>query len=100
VSVIQDKVRQPIDFANVDLYEGNAEGFDMFSWSPTPSADVAAGKPQAPCTQVHLHGLVSFGRIVWRFKTAKSLDRLIAALIASRVDVWGEPADPKVWRQP
>lgn len=47
--------KQKIDAANADLYDGDPEGFDIYSWGPTPQADVEAGKPQAPSTQVHLY---------------------------------------------
>jgi hypothetical protein len=77
-----------------DLYDAEPEGFDIYSWSPTPAADVAAGKPQAPSTQVHLAASMPFGRVFWRFKGPDTLDRLIGALIKHRVDVFGMPAGP------
>jgi hypothetical protein len=64
-------------------YEAQA-GFDVYSWSPEPP-----GTRNAKCTQVHLHGSLEFGRVVWRFKSAAALDRLIEALIEHRTDVWG-----------
>ncbi len=90
----------PIDFGKVDLYDGDPDGFDVASWSPTPQEEVNAGKPQAPSTQVHLYIPNPVGRMVFRFKGTGSLDRLISALIQHRVDVWGPPADQKkVWWQ-
>jgi len=82
---------------NFDLYDGDPDGFEIYSWSPTPQADVDAGKPQAPSTMVHMYFTVPLGRCMYRFKGTGSLDRLIAALIKHRVDVWGVPQDPKVW---
>lgn len=62
-------------------FEGNVEGFDVYEWSPAPP-----GTENAPVTQVHLHGIASFGRVAWRFKSNRTLDRLIAALLKHR---WG-----------
>jgi hypothetical protein len=76
---------------NPDFYDGDPEGFDIGSWSPTPQADVDAGKPQAPSTQVHLVARVGPVTMLWRFKGPGTLDRLIAALQKHRADVWGEP---------
>lgn len=72
-----------------DVYDAEPEGFDVYSWSPTPQADVEAGKPQAKSTQVHLAASFPFGRCYWRFKGPGTLDRLIGALIKHRVDVFG-----------
>lgn len=63
-------------------YEAQPEGFDVYSWCPTP-------EPTVPPTQVHLHVRVGGGRIVVRFKGPDSLDRLIAALQEHRKDVFG-----------
>ncbi len=87
-----------IDFGKVDLYDGDPEGFDVASWSPTPQAEVDAGRPQAPSTQVHLYIPNPVSRMVFRFKGTGTLDRLISALIKHRVDVWGIPKDMKVWQ--
>jgi hypothetical protein len=94
------KPRQPLDMADADLYDGNPEGFDIYSWSPTDAAAVELGKPQAPSTQVHMYVSLPapFGRAMFRFKGTGTLDRLIAALIKHRVDVWGVPQDPNVWK--
>lgn len=72
------------DFGNVDIYDG-WPGIEVYSWSP--------GEPGStvPATQVHLHGVAQFGRIIWRFKSPRTLDDLIDALIAHREDVWGKP---------
>lgn len=82
-----------------DLYDGDPEGFNIYSWSPTPQAEVEAGKPQAPSTQVHLHISLpgNIGKMVFRFKGPNTLDRLIGALIKHRVDVWGLPKDHNTW---
>ncbi len=92
---------QPSDIArDFNLYEGDPNNLpmDIYSWSPTPEEDVRAGKPQAPSTQVHLLlRLPTIGKAVYRFKGIGSLDRLIAALIKHRVDVWGVPPDQTVW---
>lgn len=86
-------VRQPVDFADVDLYDGNPDGFDVFSWSPGSLAS------KLPATQVHLHVPLpeSIGRLVFRFKSINTIDRLIAALIFHRTDVWGLPTDHRIW---
>lgn len=84
---------------NFDFYDAEPEGFDVYSWSPTPQADVDAGKPQAKCTQVHLAATTPMFRMFWRFKSTATLDRLIGALIAHRVDVFGMPRDHSVWMQ-
>lgn len=73
-----------------DYYEGTPEGFHVGSWSPTPQADVDAGKPQAPATQVHLSSRVGPFQLIWRFKGPGTLDRLIDALIESREHTWGK----------
>ncbi len=90
---------EPLDISQVDLYDGDPDGFDIYSWSPTPQAEVSAGKPQAPSTQVHMYISLPapFGRAMFRFKGTGTLDRLIAGLIKHRVDVWGLPEDQKVW---
>lgn len=66
---------------DVDYYEAQPEGFDTYSWSPTPEAKV---------TQVHLHVVLNAFRIVTRFKGPGTLDRLINALIEHREEVWGK----------
>jgi hypothetical protein len=71
---------------DMDMYEARPDGFDVYSWSPEPP-----GTKDAPVTQVHLHGLCQFGRVVWRFKSPRTLDLLIAALQEHRKDVWGAP---------
>jgi hypothetical protein len=76
-----------------DYYEGTPEGFDVFSWSPSPPSTPLE---HSKSTQVHLHGVVSFGRLFWRFKSPRTLDRLIAALIEHRVDVFREPWEPEM----
>ena len=80
-----------------DLYDADPEGFDVFSWSPTPQEEVNAGKPQAPSTQVHLFIHTMIGKVVVRFKGPNTLDALIGALIKHRVDVFGPPNDHSVW---
>lgn len=74
-----------------DYYEALTNGLKVYSFSPTPQADVDAGKPQAPCTQVHMHIPTGFGTIVMRFKGTGTIDDLIAALQKHREDVWGKP---------
>lgn len=67
-------------------FEGGEDvGFDVFSWSPEP-----VGSVNAKVTQVHLHGASSLGRVAWRFKSPRTLDALIDALITHREDVWGK----------
>lgn len=80
-----------IDF---DVYDADPEGIDIASWSPTPQAAVDAGKPQAPSTQVHLFMPLpgKLGKMLMRFKSPRTLDRLISALIRHRMDVWGPPS--------
>lgn len=84
-----------------DAYDARPEGFHVGSWSPTPQSEVDAGKPQAPSTQVHLSAHLGDDSpvkvAVWRFKGPGPLDRLIAALIKHRVDVWGLPPHQRVW---
>lgn len=67
-----------------NYYEGDPH-FDIFSWSPSP-----AGTENAPVTQVHLHGVTSLGKFLFRFKSPRSLDSLIDALVKHREDVWGK----------
>jgi len=82
---------------NFDFYDGDPEGFHIGSWSPTPQTEVDAGAKQAPSTQVHLTIPTALGKMVMRFKGPGTLDRLIAALMKHRVDVWGVPQDHKIW---
>jgi hypothetical protein len=70
-----------------DFYEGQPEGFDIYSWCPAPT-------PTVPATQVHMHVPTSLGTMLVRFKGPGTLDRLIAALIKHRVDVWGADDSP------
>lgn len=70
-----------------DYYEGRPDGFDIYSWSPSPPGTPL--ETASPSTQVHLHGITSIGRVVWRFKGPATLDGLIAALIKHREDVFG-----------
>ena len=83
----------------MELYDADPE-LHVSSWSPTPQADVDAGKPQAPSTQVHLSfTLGGLGKMYFRFKKPGSLDRLIAALIKHRLDVFGKPMHAR-WEAP
>jgi hypothetical protein len=68
-----------------DYFEANPEGFDVFEWSPEPP-----GTLSVKATQVHLHGVASFGRVMWRFKSPRTLDALIDALVKHREGVWGK----------
>jgi len=77
------KERCPMKF---DYYEVPETGFEVFSWCPAP-------KPTVPCTQVHLHIPAPGGKAIIRFKSPRTLDRLIEALIIHRTDVWGDPSD-------
>lgn len=72
-------------------YEGGVEGFEVYEWSPSPP-----GTENAPVTQVHMHGIASFGRIAWRFKSNRSLDRLIAALFKHRWGVFKVSYEPEL----
>lgn len=74
---------------DVDYYEGNPDGFDVYSWTPAPPGSVGVKS-----TQVHLHALVGGSRIVYRFKGPNTLDRLIDALVTHRVDVFGPRPGP------
>jgi hypothetical protein len=87
------------DIPQADYYEALPDGFDIYSWSPTAATEVARGFPQAKSTQVHMHIPMANKamRIMVRFKGIGTLDRLIAALIKHRQDVWGPPADLTVW---
>lgn len=77
-----------------DIYDGAPEGFGVYSWCPAPT-------PTIPSTQVHLHmPIAGLGTVVARFKGTGTLDQLIAALIKHRVDVWGVPQAPTVWKAP
>lgn len=90
--------KTPLNFGEASYYDGGPEGFDVYSWSPTPQAEVDAGRPQAPSTQVHLHVVLgALGRAIYRFKGPGTLDSLIGALIKHRVDVWGLPKNMKAW---
>lgn len=88
MSAIKDKV--PFPMPQADYYEGDPEAWHVYSWSPTPEAEVAAGKPQAPSTQVHLHIPMPFGRLLFRFKGPGTLDATIDALLKHREDVFGK----------
>lgn len=63
------------------------KGIDVYSWSPSPP-----GTPNAKCTQVHLvfGGAGNAVRMVVRFKGPETLDQLIDALSAHRLDVFGK----------
>jgi hypothetical protein len=74
---------------DIGFYEVS-EGYSVYSWSPTPQAEVDAGKPQAPSTQVHLHLPVGGATLIMRFKSARAADEMIDALMKHRKDVWGE----------
>lgn len=65
-----------------DYYESQPEGFEVYSWCPTP-------EPTVPPTQVHLIIPIGGGKLVFRFKGPDTLDRLIAALQFHRKDVFG-----------
>lgn len=69
---------------NSDYYEGDPH-FEVFEWSPEP-----AGTPNAKVTQVHLHGVTSLGRFLFRFKGPNTIDALIDALTKHREGVWGK----------
>lgn len=73
-----------------EFFELPPEGFNVYSWSPTPEVDVVKGLPQAACTQVHLHIPIGSVTIVARFKGPGTLDRLIDALNKHREDVFGK----------
>ena len=60
------------------------------AWSPTPQADVDAGKPQAPFTQVHIQVKTEIGVCVLRFKSSAGLKAFIDDLEAERQLVWGD----------
>jgi hypothetical protein len=82
--VIPDRKREfTKGMPEADYYEVG-EGFDVFSWSPSPP-----NTRNAKCTQVHMHALMAGARAVWRFKSPRTLDLLIDALIKHREDVWG-----------
>ncbi len=78
--------RQSGKLGPFDYYEGITESLEVFSWCPTP-------EPVGTPTQVHLLIPFNEGKIRIRFKSAHSYDQLIAALVARRVEVWGEPTD-------
>lgn len=66
-----------------DYYEV-PESIDVYSWSPAPP-----GSRDVRSTQVHLHFGKAPGPIfVIRFKSPRTLDKLIAALQDHRKDVW------------
>ncbi len=72
-------------FRDADYLEVPEE-LHVYSWSPGPPGTVA--KP----TQVHLHAGKAPGPIwVMRFKSPRTLDLIIKALIEHRIDVWGQP---------
>ncbi len=73
-----------------DYYEGDPEGFHVYSWSPAPPGTPTHSKEAAP-TQVHLHIPIAGARLYFRFKGPGTLDRFIAALQDHRRDVWGDP---------
>ena len=61
------------------------------AWSPTPQAEVDAGKPQAPFTQVHVHVHTALGICALRFKSSAGLKAFIEDLETERQRVWGSP---------
>jgi hypothetical protein len=64
-------------------HEVPEDGFSVRSWCPTPT-------PTVPPTQVHLLLPVMMGiKFFIRFKSPKTLDALIDALVDHRRDVWG-----------
>lgn len=85
-----------------DVTDVPVERLEVRPWNSTSeerlAANLAAGKPAAPPTQVHVYASTSLGRLVWRFRQSSTLDALIATLIKHRIDVWGVPQDPMVWR--
>lgn len=74
-----------------NYYEGQPEGFAVYQWSPAPP-----GTTNAPVTQVHMHGISQLGRVAWRFKSNRTLDGLIAALLEHRMGVFPEPFEPEL----
>ena len=66
-----------------DYYEVMEDAIHCYSWCPTP--DPAASEP----TQVHLHLPFAGTVVIIRFKSPKTLDKLITALQDHRRDVWG-----------
>jgi hypothetical protein len=70
-------------FAEANYYEV-PEQLNVYSWCPTPDGS-------GPATQVHLHFGTPPGIVgVMRFKSPRTLDRIIDALIDHREDVWGK----------
>lgn len=67
-----------------DYYEVMVDAINIYSWCPTP-------EPTVPPTQVHLHLPIGGHLAIIRFKSPETLDRVIAALIDHRRDVWGTP---------
>lgn len=68
-----------------EYYECGPE-INVFSWSPMPPG--VPGK----CTQVHVHfGSPPAQVALVRFKSARSIDEVIKALVKHREDVWGKP---------
>lgn len=67
-----------------DYYEADP-GFEVYEWCPAPPGDTTT-----PPTQVHLHGVMSAGRFVVRFKGTRTIDALIDALTKHREGVWGK----------
>ncbi len=67
---------------DVEYYQVLDQGISTYSWCPSNDGS-------GPATQVHVHLLMSFGRVVVRFKAPESLDAFIAALQKHREDVWG-----------
>lgn len=65
------------------------ESVDVFSWSPSPP-----GTKDAKSTQVHLQFGAPPGPIfVIRFKSPRTLDKLIAALQEHRENVFGSSGE-------
>lgn len=77
--------RGPGLFEKANYYEAAPE-LNVYSWSP--SEDPNDG---TPATQVHMHFGTAPGLVgVMRFKSPRSLDAVIDALLAHREDVWGK----------
>lgn len=70
-------------FRDANYYEAGPE-VHLFSWCPTPDGT-------GPATQVHMHVGSPPGNVAYiRFKSPRTLDAVIDALIEHREDVWGK----------
>ncbi len=81
----------PVNEEIVNL-EGQ-EFYDISEWAVSPFHELPDGQGQASQVHlwIHLAGAEDLP-LVFRFKTARSVDQIIGALRRHRIEVWGDQA--------